>query len=257
MVKDFCFSEISHEAHTKRIDMPGLKVPSTDSCKDCTLRSLRMFCNLRDDALQYLDQIGVQVRYPAHASIFQQGETARALHILCSGSVKLFTTSREGKTMILKIAWPGDVLGLSALLSQSEYEVTAETIEPCQVKTLHKDEFLTFIDRFGEAARHSLESMSNDYQSAFRDARRLSLATSAASRLANVLLDLAQNAACGKAEMHFTMALTHEELGSLAGLSRETVTCLLGKFQREGLLEIKGSSVVIADLNRFNHLTET
>ena len=239
------------------IDMPAPPVPSTDSCKDCTLRGLRMFCNLRDDALQHLNQIGVQVRYPARVNIYRQGERARALHVLCSGHVKLSTTSREGKTMILKIAWPGDVLGLSAVLSQSEYEVTAETLEPCQVKTLRREEFLAFIDKFSEAGRHSLESMANEYQSAFRDARRLSLATSAAGRLANVLLDLGRNAACGKTEMRFTMALTHEELGSLAGLSRETVTRLLGKFQREGLIRIKGSSMTIADAHRFDALTET
>jgi CRP/FNR family transcriptional regulator len=216
-----------------------------------------MFCNLRDDALQHLDQIGVQVRYPARANIFRQGEHARALHILCSGHVKLFTVSREGKTMILKIAWPGDVLGLSALVSQGEYEVTAETLEPCQVKTLRREEFLTFIDKFSEAGRHSLESMASEYRSAFRDARRLSLATTAAARLANVLLDLARNAACGKTEMRFTMALTHEELGNLAGLSRETVTRLLGKFQDEGLLGIKGSSITITDVHRFASLAES
>jgi CRP/FNR family cyclic AMP-dependent transcriptional regulator len=236
--------------------MPGPLAPPTDSCKDCTLRGLRMFCNLRDDALQHLDRIGVQVRYPARVSIFQQGERARALHVLCSGHVKLSTTSREGKTMILKIAWPGDVLGLSALLSQGEYEVTAETLEPCQVKTMRRDEFLAFIDGFSEAGRHSLESMANEYQAAFRDARRLSLAASATSRLAGLLLEMAQSAACGKTEMRFTMALTHEELGNLAGLSRETVTRLLGKFQREGLLTIKGSSITIADAHRFNALSE-
>jgi CRP/FNR family transcriptional regulator, cyclic AMP receptor protein len=237
-------------------DMPAPTGPTTDSCKDCTLRGLRMFCNLRDEALQHLDKIGVQVRYPARVDIYQRGERARALHVLCSGHVKLFTTSREGKTMILKIAWPGDVLGLSAVLSQGNYEVTAETLEPCQVKTLRREEVLTFIDKFSEAGRHSLESMANEYQSAFRDARRLSLGTSAASRLANVLLDLARNASCSKPEMRFTMALTHEELGNLAGLSRETVTRLLGRFQREGLLRIKGSSITIADLHRLNSMTE-
>lgn len=230
---------------------------SADTCKDCTLRGLRMFCNLHDDALDYLDQIGVQVRYPARVSIFEQGEPARAVHVLCSGHVKLFTTSREGRVMILKIAWPGDVMGLSALLSQGDYEVTAETLQPCQVKTLRRDEFLALIDRFSEAGRHSLESMASEYQSAFRDARRLSLANSASARLAHVLLDLSHSGACGPAEMRFTMTLTHEELGDLAGLSRETVTRLLGKFQREGLLRIKGSSITIADLRRFSSLTET
>ena len=53
------------------------------------------------------------------------------------------------------------------------------------------------------------------------------------------------------------MALTHEELGNLAGLSRETVTRLLGKFRREGMLRIHGSSMTIADTERFHILTES
>ena len=233
------------------------KAPSSDSCKDCTLRGLRMFCNLREDALARLDQIGVQVRYPARSSIFRQGEAARSVYVLCSGQVKLFTTSREGKSLILKIAWPGDLLGLSALVSAADYEVTAETLEPCQVKVMRRDEFLAFIDGFSEAGRHSLESMAGEYQSAFQDARRLSLASSAAARLANVLLNLARSAACAQGDSHFHLTLTHEELGNLAGLSRETVTRLLGKFQREGLLRIKGASVTIANPDRFSTLTES
>jgi CRP/FNR family transcriptional regulator len=56
--------------------------------------------------------------------------------------------------------------------------------------------------------------------------------------------------------MRFTLSLTHEELGNLAGLSRETVTRLLGKFQREGLLRIKGSSITISGPHCFAHLGE-
>jgi CRP/FNR family transcriptional regulator len=98
--------------------------------------------------------------------------------------------------------------------------------------------------------------MANEYQSAFRDARRLSLSTSAAAKLANVLLEFAQHASPGKTGMRFTMSLTHEELGNLAGLSRETVTRLLGRFQREGLIRIKGSSITIGEPHRFADLTE-
>jgi CRP/FNR family transcriptional regulator len=198
----------------------------------------------------------VQVRYPARAQIFREGERARAVHVLCTGQVKLFATSREGKVMILKIAWPGDVLGLSALLNEDVYEVTAETLEPCQLKTMRREEFLEFLDGHSEAGRHSLQSMASEYQTAFRDARRLSLSTSAAAKLAALLLDFAQRAACGQNANRFTMALTHEELGNIAGLSRETVTRLLGKFQKEGLIKVKGSSIAIADPERFAKLIE-
>ena len=60
-----------------------------------------------------------------------------------------------------------------------------------------------------------------------------------------MLLNRAEAAACGKHEMRFTMALTHEELGSMANLSRETVTRLLSRFQKDKLLAVRGATMVI------------
>ena len=80
---------------------------------------------------------------------------------------------------------------------------------------------------------------------AFISARLLALSASAAARLAQILLNWAESAACGQPELKFTMALTHEELGSMANLSRETVTRLLGRFQKENLLTIRGAAMQI------------
>ena len=152
-------------------------------------------------------------------------------------------TSREGKTHILRIAVPGDLLGLGAAISGTHYELTAETIEPCVVKKIRRSELLTFLERYGQASMLAAKALSEEYKSAFFDARRLALSGSTAGRLAGVLLDWGR-AAAGRngTDMRFTMALTHEELANLAGTSRETVTRALGKFQKEGLIEIHGAS---------------
>ena len=70
------------------------------------------------------------------AKLFSEGDAARNVFVICFGQVKISSTSRDGKTMILKIAGPGDVMGLSAVLANVPHEVTAEAIEPCQVKQL-------------------------------------------------------------------------------------------------------------------------
>jgi CRP/FNR family transcriptional regulator len=54
--------------------------------------------------------------------------------------------------------------------------------------------------------------------------------------------------------MRFTMALTHEDLANLAGTSRETVTRTLGKFQRDKLIRIHGSSLTILDPDKLSLL---
>lgn len=214
-------------------------------CDTCELRSLRMFCNLSPAVLADFGAIGVQSTLRKGARIFQEDEPSDSVFVICTGQVKLSCTSREGRTLILKIAMPGDVLGLGAVISGSRYEVTAETTGPTEIKSIRREDFLSFIQKHGEASLHAATTLSEDYKAVFFDARRLALSGSAAGRLAGVLLDWGREASCGKPEMRFTMALTHEELANLVGSSRETVTRMLGRFRREKLIQMRGASILI------------
>jgi CRP/FNR family transcriptional regulator, cyclic AMP receptor protein len=227
--------------------------PALD-CRHCELRSMRLFCDLTSQALVDFQSIGMQMRLPRGAVLFQEGDPGSSIAVLCEGQVKLRSTSREGKTLILKIAMPGDVLGLGAVISGSCYEVTAEALEPATVKRIRKDEFLSFLSRHSQASMHAARVLSEEYKSAFFDARRLALAPSAAGRLASVLLDLGRNASGEDGQQRFTMALTHEELANLAGISRETVTRMLSRFKRERWIRIHGSSVTILARERLLEL---
>jgi CRP/FNR family cyclic AMP-dependent transcriptional regulator len=224
-------------------------------CLSCELRSLRMFCNLDTAALAEFGHIGAQAMVPKGAKLFREDDPGNGVYVICTGQVKLSCTSREGKTLILKIAVPGDVLGLGAVISGSKYEVTAETIEPTEIKHIRQPEFLAFVERHGEASLHAAKALSEEYKAAFFDARRLALSGSAAGRLAGVLLEWGRAASCGKPEMRFTMALTHEELANMVGVSRETVTRMLGRFRKDKLIQVKGSSILIPSPERLENLS--
>jgi CRP/FNR family transcriptional regulator, cyclic AMP receptor protein len=204
-----------------------------------------MFCNLSTEELEDLDSIGVQWRLPKGTILFQEEEPSDYVAVLCEGQVKLSCSSAEGKTLILKIAGPGDVLGLGAAIAGSPYEVTAEAVEPALVKNIRRNDFIAFLERHGDASLHAARSLSAEYRNAFYDARRLALAPSAAGRLASVLLQWGRNASCGKPQLQFTMSLTHEELANIAGTSRETVTRVLGRLQREKLIHVHGTAFTI------------
>jgi CRP/FNR family transcriptional regulator, cyclic AMP receptor protein len=214
-----------------------------------------MFCNLDGAALADYATIGVETSFVRGTTLFNEGGLSDGVFVICTGQVKLFCTSKEGKTLILKIAMPGDVLGLGAVISGSAYEVTAETLEPTQIKTIPRDDFLAFLEKHGEGSLHAAKSLSDDYKAAFFDARRLALSGSSAGRLAGVLLDWGKTAATyGKFEMRFTMALTHEELANMVGSSRETVTRMLSRFKKEELIQMRGSSILILAPERLERL---
>jgi CRP/FNR family transcriptional regulator len=214
-----------------------------------------MFCNLTPDALEDYDRIGIMMNLARGAKLFCEGDAVRNVFVICSGQIKISSTSREGKTMILKLAAPGDVLGLSAVLANVVHEVTAEAIERCQVKTMRKQEFVDFLGRHGIASMHAAQSLSGEYLTVFHDAKRLALSGSAAGRLARLLLDWARSTSNGRAELKFTMALTHEEVANMAGTSRETVTRLLNQFRRDQWLTIKGASITITKPEQLERLT--
>jgi CRP/FNR family transcriptional regulator, cyclic AMP receptor protein len=231
------------------------KARSMHACKTCELRSLRMFCNLDAEALAEFGSIGVQATLPKGTKIFQEDVPSSGVFVICTGQVKLSCSSKEGRTLILKIAMPGDVLGLGAVISGSRYEVTAETIEPTEIKNIRREDFLSFIQKHGEASLHAAKALSEEYKVAFFDARRLALSGSSAGRLAAVLLDWGRTASCGKPEMRFTMALTHEELANLVGSSRETVTRMLGRFKKEKLIQMRGASILILSPEKLEQLS--
>jgi CRP/FNR family transcriptional regulator, cyclic AMP receptor protein len=84
----------------------------------------------------------------------------------------------DGKVLILKVAEPGETLGLSAVIGGTRYELTAETSEPCQVKFIGRMVLLKLIERYGELGLHSAQALSREFQSAYRDIHGLVLSRS-------------------------------------------------------------------------------
>jgi CRP/FNR family cyclic AMP-dependent transcriptional regulator len=86
------------------------------------------------------------------------------------------------------VAEPGEALGLSALISGTPYEVTAETTGPCQVNFIDRDALMKMLDKCGELGMHTAQALSREFQSAYRDLHELVLARSSAGKLARLLL---------------------------------------------------------------------
>ncbi len=236
--------------------MPVGSRPLYESCQECEYRGLRLFCNLSGEALKRFDEIGVHASFPSRTVIYTEGQACNGVFVVCSGQLKLSTTSREGRTMILRLAGAGDVLGLSATLNQQPYEVTAETLEPTRLKSVRRGEFLQFLENNAEVGQNAAKTLARQYREVFLDARRLALSGSAGGRLGRLLLEWANTAACGKNELRFTMALTHEELANMAGTSRETVTRLLNQFERDHLITRRGATLTILDPTSLSSLVQ-
>src|SRR5579864_7869296 len=198
-----------------------------ESCMTCKVRAERLFCEISNPSLQAFEHIKYATAYPKGAVLFVEGQSPRGIFVLCKGRVKLSICSTDGKTLILKIAEPGEVLGLSASVSGKPYELTAETADPCQVNFVKREDFVRFLKEHADACLRVAEQLSEKYNTACREIRSLGLSHSAAEKLAKLLLEWsAKNGEAAKAEPRVKLALTHEEIAQMIGTSRETVTRL-------------------------------
>ncbi len=216
-----------------------------DNCATCPAREEHVFCNLSLPALQKLNEIKSTAVYPKSAMLFIEGQQPRGVFVLCTGKVKLYTTSREGKTVILNLAEAGDVLGLNATISNRPYELTAEMMEPGQANFITRDALLQFLRENGEIALRVAEQLSRNYYSAFEEVRMLGLATSPAEKLAKLLLSWSADAAKSADPSHIKLTLTHEEIAEMIGTTRETVSRLFSEFKKKQLLQLKGATLII------------
>jgi CRP/FNR family transcriptional regulator, cyclic AMP receptor protein len=152
----------------------------------------------------------------------------------------------DGKTLILKIAEPGEVLGLSATVSGKAYELKAETIDPCQVNFVKREDLLRFLKEHGDACFKVAGQLSHKYNTACHEVRSLGLSHSAGEKLAKLLLEWSsKNGEANKPEARLKLALTHEEIAQMIGTSRQTVTCLFADLKKRQIVHAKGSTLVI------------
>jgi CRP/FNR family transcriptional regulator, cyclic AMP receptor protein len=209
------------------------------------LSSNDFYAGLSETALQALQKIEHAASFPTGAIIFMEGQPARGVYVLRQGRVKLLTTNSDGRTLILKIAKPGEALGLNSVITGKPYDLTAEILQPAELAFVPRTDFLKFITEHGDACVHFAGHLSRDCQAAYDLVRSIGLCQSAPERLARFLLDWSTNGLATDGAMRVKLGLTHEEMAQLIGASRETVTRTLSEFKKQRMIELNGSTLVL------------
>jgi CRP/FNR family transcriptional regulator len=212
-----------------------------ESCRNCHLRTQRSFCTVSPSMLQAFEAIRMTAAYPKGSVLYVEGQEARGVFVLCRGRVKLSCSSRGGRTLILELAEPGEVLGLSAVISGRPHELSAETTETCQLSFVRREDFLRLLRADTEMCFRAAENLSNEYHAACKEVRSLGLSRTAAEKFAGLLLDWN-----GKTEgSAVRVPFTHEEIAEMIGTSRETVSRLFASFRRRQILQTQGTVLQI------------
>jgi CRP/FNR family transcriptional regulator, cyclic AMP receptor protein len=240
---------------------PAYNFQVIENCLKCEFREQRLFCNLPPKILGELQKIKATSVYPKGSLLFLEGQEPRGVFILCTGRAKLTTTSAEGKSIILRIAEPGDVLGLPAVVSNSPYEATIETLEPSQANFISQKDFLNFLREYPQIGNNIAKQLTHNCKCAYDEIRSLGFSNSAPEKIAKLILGWAEHpltfAIRNQKEIPIRVTLTQEEIAQFIGTSRETVSRILGDFKHRGLIRIKGATWIILDKSALERMVTT
>jgi CRP/FNR family transcriptional regulator len=138
------------------------------------------------DAIRGFDEIKEQAVLAKGALLFAEGRPSRGVYVLCEGRAKLSICSESGKRLMLRVAGPGEVLGLGATLSGDPYEVTAELLDTAQVVFVKRKDLLRFLRDNPTICMEVVRRLSDDLHGAYERVRSIGLSRARRARMQRV-----------------------------------------------------------------------
>jgi CRP/FNR family transcriptional regulator len=164
--------------HSTEVNKDVMESTIQPSCFNCDFRPDRLFCDMPLESLQAFDKIKTVSTDPKGTVLFAEGRPSKGIFVLCDGRAKLSICSESGKRLMLRIAGPGEVLGLGATMAGTPYEVTAELLDGSQVVYIKRKDLLKFLKDHRDACMMVVNMLSQDLHGAYERVRSIGLTRS-------------------------------------------------------------------------------
>lgn len=208
------------------------------------LREIKVLSEVADEEIARLAASSRPAQYKRHELIFAAGDPIKEVYLLVSGRVRLYSLSEDGREMTLTILDKGDFLGEAALTDAPCWQVNAEAMAPTELYGLSRGCFEELLEREPAVGLAVAREAAAQMQKLQRQIEDLAFKP-VASRMAQMLLDQAQEqGSC------LSLGLTHQEIASLIGTTRETASLTLSRLMRLGVLAYDRRTLRIQDIAR-------
>ncbi|SQD77275.1 FNR family transcription factor [Moritella yayanosii] len=226
------------------------KIPTPKSaihCQNCSISQLCIPYSLNDSELDSLDQIIERKKpFQKNDEIFKAGDKVKALYAIRSGSVKSYTITEQGDEQITGFHLAGDLIGFDAL-STGVHPSFSQALETSMVCEIPYDTLDELIGKMPMLRRQVMRLMSGEI-AADQEMILLLSKKNAEQRLAAFLNNLSiRFSERGFSAKEFRLTMTRGDIGNYLGLTVETISRLLGRFQTSEMIEVKGKYISIID----------
>lgn len=185
-------------------------------------------------------------------TIYHEGDELRSVFFIQKGKVRTFKINHDGKELVTGLLGAGDFLGHMAVLEGGRSNESAEALEPCELAVIPREELLALLYKDRDVSIRFIKMLSREVKES--EQRLLELAyASVRQRVAQALLRLHQRYA-GQDDPGLGVRISREDLATIVGTATESLIRTLGDLKDEGLINIQGRDIRIADQRRLEHL---
>ncbi|WP_312339886.1 Crp/Fnr family transcriptional regulator [Anaerospora hongkongensis] len=219
------------------------------------LKKMPVFADLPDAQLKDLYQITTERKYRKGSVIFLEGEQGEGFHYLQSGKVKIVKMTDDGREHIINILSPGDLFAEVLLFNNRDYPATAIAVEESKVGVIKNTDLERLILGNNLLALQLIKALSQRLLFAQQKIKNLAL-HDVTARTAETLLRLGteHGRILTNGQIEITLDLSRQDLASLVGTTRETVTRTLSSLKKDKIIDFDIHKITIIEPNKLKRL---
>jgi CheY-like chemotaxis protein len=213
--------------------------------KAASSQNLNNFFNeiKNEDALEKLTNSTKINHYKKKQRIYSEGNHPHSLYYLNSGKIRTFKINENTKELTISLYNAGDFFGYNALLENSIYKETAESMEECEVSIIGREDFEILINNNKEVAHKFIKLLAQNV--AEKEEQLINIAyNSLRKRVADAIVTLLKKY---KNQEHsgFEIHISREDLAHIAGTTTESLIRTISDFKNEKLIEAEAGSIKV------------
>ncbi|MBU5592271.1 Crp/Fnr family transcriptional regulator [Clostridium sp. MSJ-4] len=220
------------------------------SCERCSnnlcAKKVPIFSFLSDEELKKIISMTGHLQFKKGEALCYEGEKSDTLFIINEGKVKLSKITKEGKEQIVHILTSGDFFGeLNLFNDEEEYNFSAYAISNVKICTLSKENMDDILMRNPKISLKILKEVTKKLAETENLAQNLAT-NDADVRIAYMILEFGERYGIKqREEIEIRLPINREEMANYTGLTRETISRKLSKFEELDIIELKGNKIII------------
>jgi len=220
------------------------------------LKNIYIFSSFSLENLGQIQRMAVEEKFKKGQVVFWEGARPQWLFILKKGKAKIFKQSKSGKETIIRIVDAGEPFDELSVIDGRPYSASAKIMEASTVLKIPRLEFLRMVRKYPEVSFEVILDLCERLRGAQDLIQELAVER-VEKRIVTLLLKLSDRIGLAEGDkVRIPMTLTRQDIADMVGSTVETAIRIVSRLTREGLIETKGKSITIRNLEGLKALPE-